>query len=66
MPNIDRETIFNGSSVPEELSKALIHLSNAHQILAQHEASFASGDENPLQHTKKAIKLLEEILNQPR
>ncbi|QKQ75664.1 hypothetical protein [Nostoc sp. TCL240-02] len=65
MANFNREVIFTGSSTPE-LSEALTRLSEAHQILVLHQGSFASEGENPLEHTKKAMELLQNFLKQSR
>ncbi|MEH2419954.1 MAG: hypothetical protein V7K48_03095 [Nostoc sp.] len=59
------ETILNGSSI-SKLSEALSRLSEAHQILVLYEGSFTSEDENPLEHTRKAIELIKEVLKQTR
>ncbi|WP_445634504.1 hypothetical protein NSTC745_06328 [Nostoc sp. DSM 114161] len=65
MAYISTTTCANGSSI-SELPKAMALLSDAHQILVQHQSSFASEGENPLEHTRKAIKLLQEILDRQR
>ncbi|MBD2527499.1 hypothetical protein [Nostoc sp. FACHB-133] len=65
MAHFNREIILNGSSIPK-LSEAWTRLSEAHQILVLHTESFASEDENPLEHTKIAMELLQKLLNQPR
>lgn len=64
MSFIRTDLISLGGSKPE-LHEALARLSEAHDILRQHQESFPPEGENPLEHTRKAIAALQKLLKQP-